>query len=318
MWLLFVVGFSLACLLHLAGFTLLYHVKMKLENQRLILLNMAASECFACFMQTVEWVRVKVVKYTTKEIVGHPYCYVERFWTYSSYIIMKLLMLYLICDRFLNIHLVVKYGVLFHKGTVRKIISSLWLVAGILAIILDISFHCAADAGILILFFALDLMVAISATLTYIYFYFKVRTSTAFRKDNAPAILQSRKKKEQHKFLVPFVMVLAYIVFNCTSTLLFTTMHFSKGLAEVTVQIMHEIAVLSMIIGCIADAVIYTLLQKDVYLVITRITKKSISSIQTRLFKPVGKATAQRGELSLKSSTSTMTTTIDAISQMSD
>ena len=210
-------------------------------------------------------------------VISHPYCYGERFWTYFSYIVIRLLMLHLICDRFLNIHLSMEYSVLFHKGIIRRLIGFLWLVAGILVIILDITFNCSAEAEIILVFLILDIMVAIAGSTTYTYFYFKIRTSLRFHRENTSAILHD-KQKQQQKFLVPFVMIFTYIFFNCTSTLLFASLKFSKGLTKDTLKILHTTAVLFWIIGCITDVIVYTFLQKDVYLILSGVAKKAISS----------------------------------------
>ena len=191
----FLVGFGVPCLLHLIGFFLLYCVKMRLVNQRLILLNVAASECFASFMQIVEGLRFVVFRYPDFKILGKPYCYAERFFIFFSHFGMRIIMLYLIFDRFLDIHLGVRYAYMFHQGIVKKVIASLWLIAAIFAVSLNIIFQCKAEIGIWFALFALDSLEAIVAAVTYIYFYFKVRASIKFRKQNAAATSKNGQRK---------------------------------------------------------------------------------------------------------------------------
>ena len=228
---------------------------MTLPNQRLILLNMAASEFFVSFMQCVEWTRHGVLDHSNNKLQGHPYCYVERFFTYCSLFGNRLFMLHLIVDRLLDIRLNMKYDVYFHKGTLMRIIAGLWSVAAIIAIILDVVFRCRADKDFIYVYFGLDLTIVLTAIATYSYFYYRVRVMLKFEGG-----LITRRR---YKFLVPFVMVLTYIVFNFTSTSIFTSFHWIK-LSRTTTKLMQRIAVCLLFCGWISDAVIYIILQKDI------------------------------------------------------
>ena len=88
-------------------------------------------------------------------------------------------------------------------------------------------------------------------------------------------------------FLPGVLLIMSYELFNCTCTLMFASLHFTKGLTKRTVKIIHQIAVLLFIIGCITDAIVYTFLQKDVYLMLSGMAKKIVASTQSMLLKQV-------------------------------
>ena len=274
-----VVGFSVAGVLHFFGFILLYRAPMKLINQRLILLNLSAAECMNSLLKVVEWVRREGLAHSDEDIQGSPYCYVESFLSFSSTLSVKFLMFYLIVDRLVDIHLNMVCTADFNKSIIMKIFGVVWLLAAVLGAVLDVGFKCKEDSPFLYyVFFGLDVLIFVLCIATYRYFYTKVRSRSQWR-------------KVSRKFLIPFFMMLTYVVFNITSTTIITVTKFMDDTSK-TVQntlpygnTLPYVAQCLIFTGWIFHAIIYISLQKQVRNLITK-------NLHTRFKNSMGKESA--------------------------
>ena len=255
-----IAGFSVSSLLHFFGFILLCRVRMTLVNQRLILTNLAAAELLCSLTQVIEHTRVLFGLHIEVSL-GTEYCYIERFVTFLATIATKLLMIYLVLDRLFDIQLHLTYPMHFSKRRVIKILTAIWGISFAISISLDIVYECRSHTNtIMILFFALDLLILIIAIMTYSIFYFKIRAVTeAVRRQSVASNWNSVKK--QRKFLVPFLMIATYIMFN-TSGMAILVVYVQLG--RHPSSILLEIAVCLIFMGWILDSIIYIFIQKDV------------------------------------------------------
>ena len=258
---LFLAGYTIAFVLHCIGIILLYNIKMRLFNQRLILLNMAASECLFCLSEVIQWTRFDLLQYSNYQIYGTAYCYIERLGSYVSFISSKLLMIYLLMDRFLDIYLSLKYRLYFHKSITLAIIALLWGIAATVATILDVIYKCRALSELIRVYIALHVTTLVLIMLTYSYFYIRLRNSIKFRKVNSPTPLT----RHRNNLMVPFLITLAYAVFNFTGMILLAILHFKKTFPSLsTLKAIYMTAMCLIIIGWISDATIYILLQNSI------------------------------------------------------
>ena len=98
-----ILAFSLSGITHLVGLVILYCIKMRLVNQRMITLNLALAEMMNSFSQ---------VAFSSRFLHGHKdfFC---LFLTIVAVVANKLIMIYLIVDRFLDIHFHMQYPLYF-------------------------------------------------------------------------------------------------------------------------------------------------------------------------------------------------------------
>ena len=141
---------------------------------------------------------------------------------------IPLIVLHIIVDRFLEIHLNIKYPLIMRGKRLKITMLILWFVSTIFAVVVLINdLYEISDIVWTIFDFvglALDLVIVVSAFSTYVYFYAKVK---AIRKSesNTEQMLSFVRKK----FKIPCLMVLTYIVFNLTSTILRTAMSLQQS-----------------------------------------------------------------------------------------
>ena len=127
---------------------------------------------------------------------------------------------------------------------------------------------------------ALDILITIFALGTFLYFYRKLHNGNTNDQER-------EKSKENHKvsivilnekkakFLVPFLMIAAYLVFDVTGTL--TAFSAFRGFICTRKEILLKVGGLLVIVGYLIDACIYTFLHKGALRYITSIPRKDNS-----------------------------------------
>ena len=140
-----------------------------------------------------------------------------------------------------------------------KIIGCLWFLAAGIAAILNFAYECGSHTEVFHWFFALDTIIVILAIAMFSSFYMKFRA-----KQISPSMLQ--KQSGKYKFVVPFLLILTYIMFNITSFTLYASLALMKSNppSPSTVKDVKNAGVSLAIIGWISDALIYIYLQRDV------------------------------------------------------
>ena len=276
----FVAGYGVAVVIHLLGLLLMSRVKFKPLNQRILIIHLAFVELLFNLYQLhvyIFWMKYRWDPDSTSGLV-------DRFFFLFLATANKLIMIYLICDRLLDIHLHLRYPIYFTEQRVKNINIVIWLFSAMYALIMTVLIKVKIGGGTLLLvcylfYLGKDLVIVISALVTYGYLYMKVRHFRAI--DNSHRNLEMKSKirvSNRSKFLLPCLIIATYLVFNITAIVmyLYKTHLLQKGLAK---SLVSEISHWFWIFGHISDGVLYIFLQKDV-------KKKLISIFGKRQVSP--------------------------------
>ena len=287
----FVVGYSFAAMLHLIGLVLLHKVKTNFVNQRTITIHLAVTETFNCLFQV--FVSINAL---AKSQMYDLYLVLQFFIVFCG-TSSKIIMMYLTMDRLLDIVLHLKYPIYFTKRFVMTILSTIWLFSFIFGIIVTLlqvdTKNVRIRKQILLarnyLFFTLDLFITVNAIITYVCLYFKVRA--ALRNTHAPAGRNGGRQNPLTKFVVPFVLVLTYIIFNVTGSVC-KMVHFWNPKKIILVNISG----LLVMFGWISDAFVYIFVQREVRLYLISLMRKPVpkhSLSKNTMRTDIGKSSIQ-------------------------
>ena len=154
---------------HMVGVAVLFKMKSEL-NQILIIINLAATEIVFCLnFSTLSMLNSQI-----------PYMSIEVF----SRLGIRLIMLVLVCDRFFEIYLNIKYCLIVTRQRVSRLICVIWIISGIYGLAQGtIAFLGNPETAIGKAFYInnyitsfIDAIFTIAALVTYTYFYFKIQT----------------------------------------------------------------------------------------------------------------------------------------------
>ena len=171
----FVFGHALVAIVHLIGFILLYRVKFRPVNQRLLLLNLSFTELCIGLSQSIVYSILLFDCDADCDLT-------DTFFNASLHILNKAIMIYLICDRALEICLNIKYPLYFNEERTKKVLACMWVlsVAFVLILVLLLKFGTNLEkyvymtlAGIVL---GEDALVCVAAISTSFYFYIKVKS----------------------------------------------------------------------------------------------------------------------------------------------
>ena len=259
---------SPTAILHLVGLFVLFRIKVPQFNQIKIMINLAFTELIFCLNVIVYFTVVKIVDkdwhtlrhMKTLHLIVNNSCVVAN----------RLVMLYLVGDRFLDINLHMKYPIYFTKKRVMTVLFCCWVVGGSFGLIqgtlVALQHYSNRDSYVISnsISLTLDSAIAVSAIATYVYFYSKVgemnRRDNARRKGNQKRI----NIKHSFKFLVPFIMIVTYIIFNVSATVIWqvTSLHGESN--KKLTDILFQVAWIVELVGFLCDAILYVLLQRNV------------------------------------------------------
>ena len=206
--------------------------------------------------------------------------HVDYFFTLFIVGTNKLLMIYLIVDRLLDVQLHMRYPLYFTKKTVRKILLAIWLCCAIFSLTLvlfkrfDIGSSESRGMVVLIYLLGSDAVIVTSALVTYGVLYRKVRRfNKVDRKQQRAGRNGNLKRDHASKFLLPCLLIATYLAFNTTADLMIIYKYrfMRKSHARTLVS---EIGHWLWILGFISDGALYIFLQKDI--------KKKLKSIFRR------------------------------------
>ena len=255
---------------HFVGFCLLYRVKFEPENQRLILLNLAAVEFVYCASLCICYSLLSSLP------LGEDFYRLvpSLLWFDMSFnLLLKFVMIYVIIDRTLDIYLHLRYPVIFTRSRIVKILCALWVFAIFSAtVILMLALLYIKDFRIIFRYVTLTyvvvdgILLAISA-LSFLYLFSKVRAilteinhNSSRHSEGTPVRVTLLKKLK-----IPIVILTTYFVFNFTGDVL-NYLDISKQ----TEQNFHEISILKILthvlwcLGLMSDVVIYIYLQRNI------------------------------------------------------
>ena len=258
-----IVAYSIVSLLHLAGLLLLWKAKKSLLNQRILTMNIAAIEMFYCLEMVVLFSTFPYLK--TNVALD----YILHFFTVLLYIEIRLTMLHIILDRFLEIFINIKYPIYMTHKQLLIIMASLWSISVACA---SISVILQAKQFHLKMALILDIVILLCSVTTYGYFF-----TTVFKMKRLDSSLSGESRTNRvnlliRKFKLPCYIVLTYICFNLASTTFITYDHYiPKGERDPIIKVLANTA---MILGFISDSLIYIFANKNVRTLICTLCRK--------------------------------------------
>ena len=256
----YIVCYSVVAIVHFVGLVLLCKSKSNLPNQRLLLMNLGAVEMLFSFYVVIAimvWLNVNETMTFT---------YVDSFFSALFYTEIRLTIMHIIYDRFLDILTNIKYPLYMTAKKIRLLIVirfTISAMSAIIAIVLQTS-----DKGLVsekftfLLPLTLDISILISATATYIYFFVTVRKIREIEARDAGQPQESRSKLLIKKFKLPCYIVMTYMLFNLTGAIMFTASRYVEN--QRRSKLLSVFAHLPIIVGFTSDACIYVFANKNV------------------------------------------------------
>lgn len=280
----YAVTFSLPMMLHCIGLVLLYKAKGKLPHQRMVTMNLAAAEMIYCLWRAA-WHIMNVTDFFVwiRGIVPNA----STFFSFVSeflFVNIRFAYILIIADRFLFIWLNIKYYLYITKHQLRLVIIAQWLLAILTALVVILFYKCKVlnynefIRTRLVIHIALDTLISSTALFTFSYLFLRVKGITK-ESDNQQKV-HSGMFKIWMKLKVPGLMVITFVIFNVSSTILkFIDLKFDYKDLRLIITI-YTLTIL----GWCFDSIIYILLQKRVRKLVYSMTKRrsKVYSVDTR------------------------------------
>ena len=254
----FISGYVISGICHMIGLALLSGVKEVLPNQKLLIMNLSAIEMVLSVYLAIE----EGLTYTW---TGH----IEKIFV-SNLLFMGLrfAVLLMIVDRFLEVFLNIKYTVFVSIKRLRLVLVMLWLLSASVSIILACLASDKAKVHLIWLIFdamitILDIVIVITAVTTYTYFYMMVRRIQQRLRTLTNQFTGRGTNFSINKFKVPFLVVLNFICFNFTGSVLATISSYISLKRNQSV-LFYDIVTFFDIASFLSDICIYVFLQKKV------------------------------------------------------
>ena len=263
---LILISFSaLTALFHMIGVVVLVFLRSHL-NHILIIMNLAIGEMVFCLTYTA------LSTFMTELFFVVP--------TVFSMLAIRLFMLILLADRFLEIYLNITYPITITRKKVFRLTCLVWVVSISYSLTQAMIVPFTETKSPLVVRIArcyyyhtyvlvfLDIIFAICAVITYSYFYYKIKVNIS--KDCAQRGSKTHKTKRatNFNFRIPFVIVGTYLAFNITSSIVFQYRKYkwrivSEGHCASCLMLL-DLTFYLQIGGYLCDAVVYIAMQKDV------------------------------------------------------
>ena len=273
-----IAGFSLVAVLHCLGLFLLYESKSDLPNQRLLLINLALVEMLIGFSGALK---------LTLLITGHLSAIVrlaERFIITLLYTRIRLTILHIIVDRFLDIYLNIRYHLYMSSAKMKILNGCLWLLGIVFAVINAILMHLKGKsmtvkfgACMLLIF---DVIIVTAAISSYMFFYSKVKRNQRSESQRNDHNYRAKLKRVRKRFVLPFYIVITYILFNFTSMVTSLVSQYTE--AGEKDQLMLASAILE-ILGFLSDAFVYAFMNKNVWTLVQRAFSENDTRISSAI-----------------------------------
>ena len=262
---IFIVLVSLGGISRLFGLCLLIKVKGIPQNQRLLLANLSATELvlnlFLLVKQCLALNNMQKIFPDTIEVIFKVFLYTN----------LRLAVIHIITDRFLEIRLNIKYALYVTYKRFKAILISTLLLSVVFTMAMTIHYTLQRNSYFVFqilnrTLLVLDTLILILATATYVYFFLIVL------KFNGPIHPHSggsnstseTVKISVRKFKVPFLVILSFILFNFTSTIVFVILREVENSEQLS-SILVDVGELLDIIGFLSDSCIYILFQKQIW-----------------------------------------------------
>ena len=255
---------------HSVGFTLLWRVKVTLENQRIILLNLSATEMV---FGTAIFIRHVLSKFVPAEKL-----IASSWFEITTAVMFKFLMLHLAVDRTLDIYLHMRYFIYFPKHRILKILLVMWISSMTISTIAFSLFttNFVSLYEVLVpmtyLYLALDMLVLLASILSFSYMLSKVWGIISSSHNLTASEVNAKKMLLARKCLLPCLVIGSYIAFNMTSFVSFNL--------EVAISTKNKYPLtytrFLMPLGLIADSFIYIFMQHQVRCHLKKVLLSSI------------------------------------------
>ncbi|XP_057310621.1 adrenocorticotropic hormone receptor-like [Hydractinia symbiolongicarpus] len=252
--LLFILTFVALCLHGLAIFCLCKNKKQN-KNQKVLLINLSATEVITLLLKTSYTgmaMAIHKVKTITEQVADLLFMISFYLYTLANFLLL-FAMFFIIADRFLCIPLHVRYNYVVTKIRLMKVIIAAWIVSTIIGLpLLFLDFHIEY----FIILIVLNVVYIIMATVVYgiICLYLKRRRKTFQAKSKMEKVTNSKQ------FVVPFLIVITFIIFSSLPRSINLWLLVMDGQTEtVTFGILIEIL---LICGFIVDPLIYVFFNK--------------------------------------------------------
>ena len=247
-----IFGYIPPVILHSLGIAILFKMKGKLPNQRILIMNLASAELMNCM-----W---KVIGRCILTKLRHNLAIFYAFFNIAFHLSIRFIMLLIIIDRFLYIWLNIKYQIYINRKRLRNAIIMQWVlcVPLPLVIVLILTFDYKKSAKtlskmIVTMYVALDISIIMASICTLGYFFSKVKKITKNMKKRRRK--QSNVVTAWFKLKIPCLMVTTFIIFNTSNTLVRYNVHHNEGTLSIVFVVLD-------ICGWCSDACIYIFLQK--------------------------------------------------------
>ena len=262
----FTVGYGVTALIHLVGILLLRRVKFQPVNQRIVITHLAFTEFFTNSFQVLVYTLLIVGQCEPNSICDSVDYLIYLFVMGTN----KLIMVYLIFDRLLDIQLHLKYPLYFTKSRVKKIMLSFWIISGILATVIFLfkilkigSRKWIGTAAYCYIIFT-DIVIVLTALITYSFLYVKVRRFHSMD-ESQKGMRKGSKSSYKSKFLLPCLIIATYLMFNTTGDILVTVSRYFILKDQTWLKaIISEIAHWLWILGWSSDGILYIFMQKSI------------------------------------------------------
>ena len=255
-----IVVYSIVGILHFIGLILLSLSKSDLPNQRLLMINLAVAEISFCLTRVVSC-SVELREDASEDLIEH---ILDEFCTTLFAIEIRLTMLHVIFDRFLEIITNIKYPMYMTHKRMLMVIVIHWLIS-LGSATTSFSLRSISSRRMQFTFFMkliLDVIILISAIATYLYFYKIVCKVRATEARTAGQPEESGITLLLTKFKLPCYIILTYICFNLASTILLVTSRYMSS--DKQKEILFEFSHVPMMIGIFSDAILYVFANKNV------------------------------------------------------
>ena len=250
-----VAVFSTMTFLHFLGLYLLKVTKDILPNQRLLMVNLAITEMSCSF-----WITIRYSVQLNQGEWNKGWEIVDLFVLCVCYVSLRFIMLHMVWDRFLKVHLNIKYAIYINSKKLLAVIVMLWVISATFALLFvilqEFVYGRKTTLCIIILtLITLDLLIVISIMITYTYFHQMVAKFSS-QQAASPVYMQ-------RTFRVPCFIVITYVIFNITSNVL-SAMAFFKVFSSKVNRILNTGTFLLLVPAYLSDVCIYVFFQKEI------------------------------------------------------
>ena len=273
---LMIFGYLPPVLLHTIGFILLYKADSQLQNQKIVTMNLAVAEALHCLIKSIYNV---LLRSGILPLCLCPSMFFSMFLNTATLLNIRLVYLHIIFDRFLDIWLNINYPIYINKKRLIMIIISIWGMSVCISgtLILLLYFKSIKHQTILLaIYFPLDLFIIVIAVSTCLYLFAKVKG--AKQQTHVKENINSSRQRICLKMKIPSLMVLTFIIFNTSTTMVKYYLYFAK-IRVVATHILIVIHILK-ICGYSSDAIIYVMLQRRVRTLLASFLRKRKDRIQ--------------------------------------